>query len=144
MYTSDQILAAARSWIGTPFVHQGRLKGVGVDCVGLLVGVGRELGMVAPDFDVEPYPRIPDGVTLLGRAGLHLTPAEPGAPLQPGDIVVVRFRKYPQHFGIVGEHVHGGLSIVHADALSDRCVETRLMFSPTMLHVATFKFPGAV
>lgn len=143
MYTTEQILTSARSWIDTPFVHQGRVKGVGVDCVGLLIGIGRELGMVAPDFDVEPYERVPDGITLIQKAGIHLTPRPFNEYPKAGDIIVVRFRKWPQHFGIVGDYAHGGASIIHADYLSERVVETRLMLGGYMNLVATFKFPGA-
>src|SRR5688572_25297534 len=38
----DQIVAAARDWIGTPYRHQASLKGVGCDCLGLVRGVWRE------------------------------------------------------------------------------------------------------
>jgi cell wall-associated NlpC family hydrolase len=30
----EDIIAAARSWIGTPYCHQASLKGVGCDCSG--------------------------------------------------------------------------------------------------------------
>lgn len=33
------LVQEARTWIGTPFVHQGRTKGAGCDCLGLVVGV---------------------------------------------------------------------------------------------------------
>jgi hypothetical protein len=37
------IIAAARSWLGTPYAHQASLKGVGCDCLGLVRGVWREV-----------------------------------------------------------------------------------------------------
>ena len=40
---SKQILEVARSWIGTPYLHQACLKGVGADCLGFLKGVYGEL-----------------------------------------------------------------------------------------------------
>ena len=40
---SARIVAAARSWIGTPYLHQASLKGVGCDCLGLVRGVWREV-----------------------------------------------------------------------------------------------------
>ena len=33
----------ARGWLGTPYRHQGSLKGVGCDCLGLVRGIWREL-----------------------------------------------------------------------------------------------------
>lgn len=35
----EQVIAEARSWIGTPYVPKARVKGVGVDCGGLLYEV---------------------------------------------------------------------------------------------------------
>ena len=41
------VVAAARSWLGTPYRHQASLKGAGADCLGVVRGVWREL--VGPD-----------------------------------------------------------------------------------------------
>lgn len=47
--TREQIVAEARSWIGTPVRHQGQTKGVSVDCKGLAVGVPRALELPEAD-----------------------------------------------------------------------------------------------
>jgi NlpC/P60 family putative phage cell wall peptidase len=44
MVTRETIVAAARSWFGTPYHHQASVKGVGSDCLGLIRGIWRELG----------------------------------------------------------------------------------------------------
>ena len=46
----DRVIAAARSWLGTPYHDQAILRGVGCDCLGLARGVWREV--VGP----EPFP----------------------------------------------------------------------------------------
>lgn len=51
------IVAAARGWIGTPYVHQASAKGAGADCLGLLRGLYEELVGVAPE---APPPYTPD------------------------------------------------------------------------------------
>ena len=38
-----EALGIAYSWIGTPYRHQASRKGVGCDCLGLVLGVWREL-----------------------------------------------------------------------------------------------------
>ena len=38
-----RIVAEARGWIGTPYLHQATAKGAGTDCLGLLRGVWRAL-----------------------------------------------------------------------------------------------------
>lgn len=135
------IVDTARSWLGTPFIHQARLKGVGVDCVGLLIGVCRELGLVEDQFDIDAYPRIPDGISLMYLAEHHMTKI-PRGQMQPGDVVVVAFDKFPQHFGIVGNYNRGGLSMIHAASAYGKVVEQRLMFTNAMKFVAAFKLPG--
>ncbi len=135
------IVTAARQWLDTPFHHQARLKGVGCDCIGLVIGVARELGMVAPDFDIAGYPRVPDGTTLMNTARMHMTEIDRAA-MAPGDVVVVSFDKDPQHFGILGDYRHGGLSIIHGASNPGRVIETRLMFSEHMKFVAAFVLPG--
>jgi cell wall-associated NlpC family hydrolase len=141
MTNRDQVVAAARSWIGTPFTHQGRLKGAGVDCIGLVIGLGRELGLCAPDFDITGYARDPDGKSLMALSRVHMKLINREA-MQPGDVVVVRFGDHPQHFGVLGDYKHGGLSIVHAAMKSGAVVEQRLMFSRAMHFVAAFSLPG--
>lgn len=51
-----KVIAAARSWLGTPYHDQASLKGVGCDCLGLARGVWREV--VGPEpFQMPPYSR---------------------------------------------------------------------------------------
>lgn len=138
--TRPEVVTAARGWLGTPFHHQAHLKGVGVDCIGLVIGVARELKLIAADFAIAAYPRIPDGKSLLNIARLHMTEIDRAA-MQAGDVVVVSFDKLPQHFGILGDYRHSGLSMIHSASRPGRVIETRLMFSEQMKFVAAFKLP---
>jgi len=136
------VVAAARSWIGTPFHHRARLKGVGVDCSGLIVGVCRELGLVAADFDTEPYTTTPDARMLREGCARELTPIDRGA-MQPGDVVLLAITKDEQHLGILGDYRYGGLSIIHAanNVAPPRVIETRLMFSRSLRFCAAYSLP---
>jgi cell wall-associated NlpC family hydrolase len=56
----EDIVEKATRMVGTPFVHQGRLPGVGVDCIGLLVCAAREAGLDVGDrasYGRQPNPR---------------------------------------------------------------------------------------
>jgi cell wall-associated NlpC family hydrolase len=117
------------------------LKNVGVDCVGLVIGVARELALIDAAFDVVGYPRVPDGTSLMGIVREHMTEIDRSV-MQPGDVVVVSFDRDPQHLGILGNYRHGGLSIIHAAGLTGRVIETRLMFTEQMKFVAAFALPG--
>jgi cell wall-associated NlpC family hydrolase len=45
----------AMTWLKTPFHHQGRVKGAGVDCAMLLADVYYQCGLI-PFIDPRPYP----------------------------------------------------------------------------------------
>jgi cell wall-associated NlpC family hydrolase len=49
------VLKEARSWLGTPYHHMGRVKGVGCDCLTLLAAVYHAAGVV-PEIEIPHYP----------------------------------------------------------------------------------------
>lgn len=99
--TRPRIVAAARSWIGTPYHHQASRKGIGTDCLGLVRGIWRELFAEEPEVP-PPYSRDwaeASGVeTMLEGARRHFDEIEPGG-LTAGDLVVFRLRP-----GFVAKH----------------------------------------
>lgn len=142
MTTRAEVVACARSWINTPYQHQARLKGIGADCLGLVIGVSREKKIVAPDFDVQGYERQPDGKTMLRLCDQYMTPI-PRHQMCAGHVVVVAYDAAPGHMGIVGDYLNGGLSIIHALGITaKRVVETRLMFTSSMRFVRAYSLPG--
>jgi NlpC/P60 family putative phage cell wall peptidase len=114
---TETIVAMARGWLGTPYVHQASVKGAGCDCLGLLGGVWRELRGAEPQ-SVPPYSQ--DWAeanceeTLFLALSRHLN--EIGiANIAPGDIAL--FRMDPsgpaKHCGIVAEKA-GRRTLIHA------------------------------
>ena len=114
---TSAIVAIARSWIGTPYAHQGSVKGAGCDCLGLLRGVWRELH--GEDAETPP-PYSPDWAEATGEETLyramkrHLSEIDP-RDLAPGDVALFRMmpRGPAKHCGIVGSR-KCGLSLIHA------------------------------
>jgi len=96
----DAIVAAARRWLGTPYHHQGRLVGVGVDCLGLISEVGRELGIL--DYDATDYVAMPDGKMMEATCREYLVEQPIDTTPRPGDIVLmwISLRRLPQHLAI--------------------------------------------
>lgn len=102
----ERAVQIARSWIGTPYVHQASVKGAGCDCLGLLRGVVRELRGAEPEA-VPPYS--PDWAEATGAETLysallrHLAEIDPAA-LAPGDVALFRMapRGPAKHCGIIG------------------------------------------
>jgi cell wall-associated NlpC family hydrolase len=117
----DQIITEARNWVGTKFHHQGRIKQVGCDCLGLIIGVGAALslrsktGKLLIDVDIPGYLRRPSGIELKQALALHLDEV---AELNPGNILLLNFANNSQHLAI-----YTGTSIIHADANIKKVVE---------------------
>ncbi|MCU0938912.1 MAG: peptidase P60 [Burkholderiaceae bacterium] len=140
MTTRAAIVAEARTWLGTPWVHQHRAKGVAVDCAGLVIGVARALGLVPPEWDINGYSRHPDG-TLAALCAAHMRRVSQAA-MQPGDVLVLALQADPQHLGIVGDYRHGGYSLIHAASNAGRVIETRLMFAANCKFRGAYALPG--
>ena len=66
---AENIVAAARGWIGTPYLHQASVKGAGCDCLGLLRGVWRELAGEEPEA-APPYSQ--DWAEATGEETLYM------------------------------------------------------------------------
>ena len=115
--TPDDIVSAARDLIGTPFVHQGRIPHVALDCAGLVVAVAQAVG--AEYIDQTGYSRSPSGGLL--EAALDDQPGIARVTLadrQPGDILLMRFAGDPQHLAILVDDAPKeaplGGTIIHA------------------------------
>jgi NlpC/P60 family putative phage cell wall peptidase len=96
------IVAEAQTWLGTPFHHQGRVKGAGVDCAMLLAEIYHRCGLV-PYVDPGYYP--PDW-HLHRDAERYLEKLMPYAhelagPPAPGDVAVFRYGRTFSHGAIV-------------------------------------------
>ena len=126
----DPIVETARKWLGTPYHHQGRLKGKGCDCLGLAVGIAKELQLLHPSgellcsFDQPNYPRQPDGsyFVLKLEEVLFEVPKEDAAA---GDIGLFAIQGNPQHVAIFSSFL-GELGMIHSFAPARKVVEHRV------------------
>lgn len=95
------VLDEAHSWLGTPYHHQAKNKGAGVDCAMILVDVYHQAGLI-PQIDPRPYPpdwhMHRDAERYLGWISQYAD--EVHAPL-PGDIAVFQFGRCVSHAAIV-------------------------------------------
>ena len=138
----DDIVAAARGWIGTPYVHQASARGAGADCLGLIRGIWRDLYGAEPEA-LPPYTpdwgEIGGAELLLSGAGRHLIRTTEEAP---GDVLVFRMRTgaIAKHLG-VQSGVGAQAGFIHA---YDRhgVVESPLSEPWRAKIVGRFRFPA--
>ena len=120
---ASAVLAEALTWIGTPYRHQGRRKGVGCDCLGLVIGVWTAVYGAAP---AEPGPYSADWAeagsedSLLGAARNWFR-EKPTTEAVPGDLLLFRWRQNlpAKHAGILTDkyrflHAYEGSAVVES------------------------------
>ena len=86
------------TWRNTPFRHMARVKGVGCDCVGLVVGACQELGIEVEDM--KNYPRFPIH-GIFGEMVDKQTVAIELKDALPGDLLKFQWTDEPQHLAVI-------------------------------------------
>lgn len=128
--TRQQIVAEARTWLGTPYVHQASVQGGGADCLGLLRGVWR--GVIGSEPEAVPIYSMdwsePQGEERMWAAARRHLREKPQSWMQPGDVVLFRMRErsVAKHLGILSQtkdlvrfiHAYSGHGVVE-NTLSD-------------------------
>lgn len=136
MTTRAQLCEAALALVGTPFHAQGRVPGIGLDCVGVIVCAARACGITVNDR--TNYPMLPDG-TLQGELESRLIRVR-GEP-EAGDILMMSFgRAQPHHVAML---VDGG-RIVHSHMKARKTVVQTFTDYWRGQTRATFRFKGVV
>lgn len=111
--TRQQIIEAAFKFVGLPYRTQGREatgEYRGTDCGGLVLLIGRELGI--SDLEVLGYSSAPDGETfeMLLRNNMFEIPKE---ELKPGDVIGCDYGDGVQHTVLVTQ-IQPRIEVIHA------------------------------
>jgi cell wall-associated NlpC family hydrolase len=119
MINRQQVVIEARKWIKTPFIHQGRRRGLGVDCVGLPLCVIRDLGLGDWSPFYPAYSTTPTGDEVLKACrelvGQDLLYERTAGEVEIGDILVFRVNHSACHAAIMAESSPGRRDrIIHA------------------------------
>ena len=101
---SDAMIKVARTWIGTPYMHQAAAKGIGCDCLGLIRGVWYEVYGDEPE-SVPAYTADwaePQGEELLFAAANRHMQLVKGGAFELGEVLLFRMRdgSVAKHLGL--------------------------------------------
>lgn len=132
---ADQIIAAARSYIGTPFNHQGRLPGIGLDCAGVGIAAAKSLGIPIKDF--SGYPRTPFDGMLKKMLDEQESLLQVGInDAEPGDVLLMRISTDPQHIAIKSYNGY----MIHAYQNVGKVVEQRIDADWKIKIISAYRF----
>lgn len=121
--------------MGSPFRHQGRSPLRGLDCVGLIIYVGHQLGLM--NFDRTDYRKRPAPLLLRNmadRAGFKEISPQEG---REGDIYLLKFGSSLEHAAIISDR-----GIIHAYEKLGRVVEHGLNEEWRCRIVGAYKYPN--
>lgn len=111
------VIDEAQTWLTTPFHHMACLKGAGVDCLGLIYGVYRAVGLVGevkiPFYRPDQFQHRGEETYLKGLLQHGRIVEQP----EPGDVVLFKYGRVFWHGAIVVDWPR----LIHAYA-ERRCV----------------------
>jgi cell wall-associated NlpC family hydrolase len=134
MTTGIDVYLKARELVDTPYLHQGRLAGTAIDCIGVPIWVASELGL--GNFDKSDYPRAPDGSMVE-----LITSVCSDEIIQAGVLLVFKIDSVAQHCGIVSIY-QNGLGLIHAWDIAGKVCEHRLTKDWINKVVGCYGLPG--
>ena len=103
----EAVACEALTWLGTPYHHHARIKGVGVDCAHLLCGVFEAVGLVphidpgnyAVDWHLHRNEEVFSGwLEKYAHAAV--------APIRLGDVLLFRYGRTFSHGSIYVGNAH--------------------------------------
>ena len=116
-YKGKDVITISKTYLDTPWKHQGRVKGVGIDCAGLIIKVMEELEFDI-SFDIMAYERMPDGLKLAQLCNENAIQKNI-KDVEDGDILLFNILGNPQHLAFYSNengldyfiHAHGDKSV---------------------------------
>ena len=127
MFNREDIIKEAKSWIGTNFRYQGRVKknqnnNGGVDCLGLIFGVCDKLGYkynnrLLSSYDNIVYDKNPNYSILMDKFSKFFIPKDK-KNINKGDILLVNVSQNQFHLMF-----YNCKTVIHASAVGRKVVE---------------------
>lgn len=138
-FSNQRIVDCAFSWIGTPFKKHGRVKNVGVDCIGLIIGILEEIEhpVISNLQDKQDYNFDSKEESLIKILSQNfLIEKHDSSPC----IAVLEYSGGYQHLGLIVELQAKEKIVVHADISARKVVAQRMDSIMKERIKAKFKF----
>lgn len=147
------IVKETLTWLDTPYHHQARIKGVGVDCAQLLVGVARNCGLITE----ENIQRIPmnyspewnihnrDEVMLNILHDMGCKQVVGNDIPNPGDIIAFKIGRAFGHLGIIvtsTEFVHAVIQGSTRGSIMGKVARVHMAGEWSIMEHLFYTFPG--
>ena len=132
MNIRNQIVAVARSYIGTPWRNS-----YGLDCVGLLIAISNTLNLST--YDIQSYSKEYRYRELINNLKLAECTLIPRYRLNNGDIVVMAMSSNGVHTGVYCDTGH----IIHAYIRASKVIASKFE-SYEKLIKEQYSFPGVI
>lgn len=130
MFTRENVIEQARTWLGTRFRYQGRVKknelnNGGVDCLGFVFGVFDELdyrynGKLLSYYDNIVYSKKPNFEILKEKFSLFFN-IKKMDQLDIGDIILKKISKHNYHLMFYNK-----TTFIHASAIVHKVIEHKI------------------
>ena len=133
-----RLVQLARGWIGTPYRHNARLQGIGVDCGQLPLAVYAEAGLI-PELPIDHMPpqiHLHTETTSYLDTVLTYTREMP-EPTGPGDFVLFHVAKAWHHGGIITQWPR----IIHANSEAGLVMEEDASIAPLARKILIDRHP---
>ena len=134
----QQIVEAAREYIGVPWQHQGRTF-FGIDCVGLLIQTGIKIGY--NPLDITDYSEFYDPDILIKAFLKNGCRKMIKTKAVSGDIMIINVGKAPLHVGILSMKADIR-HIIHAHRATERVREEEVYPMLEKRFRFSFAYPG--
>lgn len=124
-FSNQRIAELAFTWLETPFKKYGRIKYVGVDCIGFILGVLKEINH--PSIN-----KIQDNLEYNFKKNNSLLREvlkanfEQITDIYTPSIALLNYQNEYQHLGIIVENSDALRIIIHADISAKKVVAHRL------------------
>ncbi len=122
MNIRQEVVTEARSWIGVKFKKGGRDK-TGIDCIGLLVNVGKKFGFdIADSVEYSFNPEPEKFAELVYEQSVERKLDD----ISVGSIALFRQSIFPMHTGIIAKDKYGRFTVINSSLKERRVVEESL------------------